>query len=91
MLLFETQSAKPAVPMQWVDQDMFNEYGEECVPVVFSTLRQVLRYRCKAECWKEAHTAWELAYCEDRQAPQPFPAGHCMFVNPADYDAVPWK
>ena len=90
MKLFDTSQSLPDVPIQWLDQSLLNEYREECHPVVFSNLRKVLRYRCKDECWHEAHTHWVKVLKENPNAPQPFPSGHCMFVSPESYDSVPW-
>ena len=92
MKLFDDVASRPAVPSQYLDQSLLNEYGEECVPVVVwqAEGRQVLRYRCLADMWSEAFEAWINALKAARDAPQPMPAGHCMFVNPEQHGAVKW-
>ena len=90
--LFDTAQAKPAVPAEFLDESLLNEYGEECVPVVVKSRREgdVLRYRCREDRWKDAFAAWIKALKTDKCAPQPMPSGHCMFVTPEDYGAVAW-
>ena len=93
MKLFNAVASRPDVPAEYLDQSLLNEYGEECVPVVVwqAEGRQVLRYRCISDKWAEAFREWTSALKTDRDAPQPMPAGHCMFVNPEQHGASPWK
>lgn len=92
MQLFDTAVSKPAVPAEFLDESLLNEYGEECVPVVVWMLRErrVLRYRCLEDKWAAAFNAWIIALKTDRDAPQPMPCGHSMFVTPEDYGSVAW-
>jgi len=90
--LFDTAQAKPAVPVEFLDDSLLNKYGEECVSVIVKPRREgeVLRYRCLEDKWKAAFAAWEAALKTDRCAPQPMPSGHCMFVTPEDYGSRAW-
>lgn len=73
---------------QFVDNSPTNQYGEKAASVVTHVDDGVLRYRCRDDAWAVAHKHWRDARRTDRSAPQPMPAGHCMFVSPLSYGCV---
>lgn len=73
---------------QFVDNSPTNQYGEKAASVVTHVDDGVLLYRCRDDAWAAAHKHWRDARRTDRSAPQPMPAGHCMFVSPLSYGCV---
>lgn len=76
---------------QWVDTSPTNHYGERVVSSLITAVEDGgVRYRCNDNHWQAAHKVWCSVRQADRDAnvPEPFPAGHCMFVRPMDYSCV---